>query len=157
MSVTEQGKSPLIVTVRWIVVVPAAVLSHILFDSIFMHIARWNLGHIWFISDPEPFVPLFSGAAGAFAFVLTGAAVAPNSRGIVALVLLVLQSIVASFVVGLTVGGVIPGQPPLPTGLNFLGNLLGAGVGFYFVFKAFGWRGAGPVSLLWRGGSAESV
>ena len=151
MSITESGESPLIVAVRWIVVVPVAVLSHILFDSIFMHIARWNIGHIWFINDPEPFVPLFSGAAGALAFVLMGAAVAPNSRGIVGLVLLGINVIVASFVVGLIIGGVIAGQPPLPTGLNFLGNLLGAGVGFYIVYKAFGWRGAGPVSLLWRG------
>ena len=157
MSFSERGESRLTVTVRWIAVVPAAVLSHILFDSIFMHIARWNLGHIWFIDDPEPFVPIFSSGAAALAFVLTGAAVAPNSRGIVALVLLVLQSIVASFVVGLIIGGVIPAQPQLPAGLNFLGNLLGAGVGFYLVFRTFGWRGAGPVSLLWRGESAENV
>src|SRR6266850_5657264 len=101
MSIIESGESPLIVAIRWIVVVPAAVLSHILFDSIFMHIARWNIGHIWFINDPEPFVPLFSGTAGALAFVLTGVAVAPNSRGIVGLVLLVLNVIFASLVIGL--------------------------------------------------------
>lgn len=157
MSFSERRESPFILTARWIAVVPSAVLSHILFDSIFMHIARWNLGHIWFVNDPEPFVPLFSSGAASLAFVLTGAAVAPNSRGIVALALLLLQAIVASLVLGLIIGGVIPGQPPLPAGLNFLGNLIGAGVGFYFVFRTFGWRGVGPVSLLWRGESADNV
>jgi hypothetical protein len=150
MSGTESGQSSLIVIVRWIVVLPAAIISDVLFDSVFTHIVRWNIGHIWFVNDPEPIVPLFSGAAGALAFVITGAAVAPNSRGIVALVLAVLEVIVGSLLLGLFVTGVMPNQSPLAAGLNVLGHVIGAGVGFYAVFRAFGWRGHGNMSLLWR-------
>ncbi len=150
MSVTKSGQSSLIVVVRWIAIVPTAIISDVLFDSVFMHIVRWNIGHIWFVNDPEPFVPLFSGAAGALAFVLSGAAVAPNSRGIVALVLAVLEVIVGSFLLGLFVTGVMSNQSPLAAGVNILGHVLGAGVGFYTVFRAFGWRGHGNMSLLWR-------
>ena len=150
MSVAESRQSSLIVIVRWIVVVPTAIISDMLFDSVFMHIARWNIGHIWFVSDPEPFVPLFSGAAGALAFVISGAAVAPNSRGIVALILAVLEVIVCSLLLGFFVAGVIPNQSPLAAGVNVLGHVLGAGAGFYTVFRKFGWRGHGNMSLLWR-------
>jgi hypothetical protein len=150
VSVTESDQSSLIVVVRWIVVVPTAIISDLLFDSVFVHIARWIISHIWFVNDPEPFVQLFSGAAGALAFVLSGAAVAPNSRGIVALGLAALEVIVGSLFIAFFVTGVMPHPSPLTAGVNFLGHVLGSAAGFYIVFRAFGWRGHGDMSLLWR-------
>lgn len=122
MSGTESGESPLIFVARWAAVVPAAVVSDFFFAGVFMHIARWNLGHLWFVNDSGPLVLLFSGAVGALAFVLFGALAAPKFRGIVALVLLVLEAGTGSLFAGLTIGAVWPSQSALAAGVNVVGH-----------------------------------
>ena len=121
MSGTESAESRLIFVVRWAAVVPAALVSDIFFDSVFMHIARWNLGRLWFVYDSEPLLPLFSGAVGVLAFVLFGALAAPRFRGIVALVMLVLAASAGSLFAGLMPGGALPSQSALAAGVNIVG------------------------------------
>jgi len=134
--------------VRWMLILPAAIIAYILAYTIFFHIAGWNLGYV--ISNPEPIVPLPAGIAGAAAFLMVGASVAPAHRGITALILLIVQVAFVSLYLGFYVSGLFQNRPPFAVGLEFAGNLLGVGAGFYLVFRAFGWQGTGPVSRLWR-------
>lgn len=122
MSGTEPGVSPLIFIVRWAAVVPAALVSDIFFDSVFMYIARWNLGHLWFVHDAEPLLSLFSGGVGVLAFVLFGALAAPNFRGIVALALLALEASAGSLFAGLMIGVALPSRSALAAGVNVVGH-----------------------------------
>jgi hypothetical protein len=108
MSGIESGESCLIVAVRWVAVGPTAVVANIFFDSAFMLVARWNLGHLLFVRDTEPLLSSLSVAVGTLAFILFGALVAPHFRGIVALLLLALEASAGSLFAGLMIGEVLP-------------------------------------------------
>jgi hypothetical protein len=122
MSENEPGVSSLMFVVRWAAVVPAALVSDIFFASVFMHIARWHLGHLRLVHETEPLLLLFSGAVGTLAFVLFGALAAPKFRGFAALALLVLEAVAGSLFAGLMIGGALPSQSALAAALYVVGQ-----------------------------------
>jgi hypothetical protein len=82
--------------------------------------------------------------------IVSGVITAPRYRGFVAFGLMVLDVVVVTSVLVLTLIGRIGDRPILEVALEFAGNIVAGSVCVYFVVKTLGWGSSAPVSALWR-------
>lgn len=148
------------VILRWILLLPASIVSNIVADSLFFDLSSWNLGLLSHIPNILPAsvisflqssLPLvFGGCAGGVAFIAIGAAVAPRFRTKISMGLLVINTCVASLIAGANLFGLMEIQSPLAVISEFIGVMAGTAGSFYLVVQRVGWESNAPISRLWR-------
>ena len=135
---------------RWVFVVPGAVISFIVAFTVVYWVTTFTL---MFTNVPEEIVRVYpSGVAGGTGFVLGGVWIAPSCRGATSVVLLTLNvafgtAFLIFFLLGL-LGDAEP-RPAWHVATEYLGILVGSGFALYLVISQLGWDRDTEMSKLW--------
>jgi len=140
--------SPLALFLRWIAMIPVAVVGYIAVYTIVFWIATWNL--TTFTSVPPELARISAACSGGAAFVFVGTAVAPLYRGFAAIALLSLNAVVLSVGLVLYLQGQMDPRPMWEVLVDFFGGLFGAGATLFWVLKTLGWSKTTRLSSMWR-------
>ena len=134
---------------RWIAVLPAGVIAFILAYTVIFHLAGWNLGLLDRIPALLPvdainvlqvlFPPAVAGFAGGAALIGSGAIVAPRFKTASAVVLVIANVVFLTGYVGLYLLSLSSDRPLAVVIVEYLGSLMGVGIGFAVVAKKYGW------------------
>lgn len=136
--------------VRWIFVIPGAVISFIVAFTVVYWVTTLIL---MFTSVPEELVRIYpAGVAGGAGFVLGGVWIAPTYRGATSLVLLILNVAFGTAFLVFFMIGLLGDAEPRPTWhvvTEYVGTLVGSGFALYLVISQLGWDRDTEMSEVW--------
>lgn len=134
--------------IRWIVLLPLAVLTQIFIYGISLILINWSIKNFC------PFFPSLlliwpASVISSGAYIFIGAVVAPKYRGYVALALLIIHVSIGASAIGLFLSGAISNTTGWELFISFFGGIVGSAFAVVHVIKTLGWEGRCSVSSLW--------